>query len=655
MTFFLILVLLGYLARMGGWLPPLVAVPAGVLGAFLLPGPAFVLAVGVHRSRLRDLIIGPSLSPILLGGVTALAYLRHQDPSVWVHATVLSAGLALVVMRWTEGRVQKEETPGRGAWLVGLALAAVVAVLVVANPWLRQGSDAWFHTAVVAEIERAGIPPDDPYFAGMSLQYFWFYHVALIALRITTGLTPPDAMALLNIIAAVGCVVMAARIGMALGFTPVSGAWGGALLLLGMGGLIWLFFPLKVVPMFVGEVRGMEEAARVFSFTPFTVTRVTGTLQVLFSLTFMLRKFLIGTSVPFSLLLSLVAWGAGLRLVREGDPRNAVVQLVAGTGAILMHTVVGGVLMIALAVGGGITMLFAHGARWRGFLVAVLVAGSLAACLPYLLSTFRPGERSGPGLVGFHLFHVLSLPFSLAGVGLLSILAIRSLWRSAEPAAILFLGTLAACVGYSIFGQLPGANQYDKTTLVAFVPLALAGGFGVPLVWEALRGSRRLRGAFVVCMALFLIPENGISLAVFAADSKAPVISAEERALFEWIAEETPPDAVFIDSADRVDVLVRGPRRQYWGVPSYASQWGYPLDEMARRRALRDAVYEGLLSIEQMDALRALHAPVYVVARETDLPGSGARLAARPDLFRQVFAAGKVRVFEIRVPGGARS
>jgi hypothetical protein len=320
-----------------------------------------------------------------------------------------------------------------------------------------------------------------------------------------------------------------------------------------------------------------------------------------------------------------------------------------------MHTVVGGALMAALAVGGGVTLLFARGARWRGFFVGAVVAGSIAICVPYLLSTFRPGERAGPGLIGFHVFHVISLPFSLAGVALLSVLAIRTLWRSGEAAATLFLGVAAACVGYGIFGQLPGANQIDKTTLVAFVPLALAGGFGVPLVWQTLRGSRRLRALFIVGMGLFLIPENAISLAVYAVDSKAPVISEEEAAMFDWIGEESPADAVFIDSADRADVLVRGPRRQYWGIPSYASQWGYALDEMARRRALRDSVYEGTLSLEQLDALRALHAPVYVVAREADLPGVGARLQARRDLFRQVFAADGVRIFEIRVPGGARS
>jgi hypothetical protein len=422
-----------------------------------------------------------------------------------------------------------------------------------------------------------------------------------------------------------------------------------------MGGLIWLFFPLKLAGAFVGEVRGMDEVSRLLSLKPFTIPHVTNTLQVLFSSSFMLRKFLIGTSVPFSIFLSLVAWEAALRLVREGDPRHAVVQLATGAGAVLMHTVVGGALMAALAVGGGVTLLFARGARWRGFFVGAVVAGSIAICVPYLLSTFRPGERAGPGLIGFHVFHVISLPFSLAGVALLSVLAIRTLWRSGEAAATLFLGVAAACVGYGIFGQLPGANQIDKTTLVAFVPLALAGGFGVPLVWQTLRGSRRLRALFIVGMGLFLIPENAISLAVYAVDSKAPVISEEEAAMFDWIGEESPADAVFIDSADRADVLVRGPRRQYWGIPSYASQWGYALDEMARRRALRDSVYEGTLSLEQLDALRALHAPVYVVAREADLPGVGARLQARRDLFRQVFAADGVRIFEIRVPGGARS
>ncbi len=655
MTFFLILVLLGYLARMGGWLPPLFAAPAGVLGAFLLPGPALVLAAGAPRSRVRDWIIGPALSPILLGGVAALAYLRHQDPSVWVHAAVLSTGFGLVVMRWTEGRAEKEETIGRGAWLVGLGLASVVAALLVANPWLRQGSDAWFHTAVAAEIQRVGIPPDDPYFAGMPLQYFWFFHVVLIALQITTGMTPPDAMAFLNIVAAVGCVVMAARIGIALGFTPASGAWGGALLLLGMGGLSGLFLPIKILPVFLGEVRGMDEAARMLPWTPFTIPHVSETLQVLFSRTFMLRKFLTGTAVPYSILLALIAWEAGVRLVREGHPRFAAVQLVAGAGAILMHVVVGGALMAALAFGGGVTVLFARGARWRGFFVAALVAGSLAVCLRYLIATIRPGERSGEGILGFEPLHVLSLPVSLLGVALLSILAIRSLRRSGEPAATLFLGTAAACLAYGIFGRLPDSNQYDKLTTVAFVPLALAGGLGVPLVWERLRGSRRLRAAFIVGMGLFLIPENAIMLAVFAVDSKAPVVSAEERAMFEWIGEETPPDAVFIDSADRSDVLVRGPRRQYWGIPSYAKQWGYPVDEMARRRALRDDVYEGSLTLDQLDALRALHAPVYVLARENDFPGIGNRLRAQRDLYRPVFAAGTVRVFEIRIPGGARS
>ena len=172
-------------------------------------------------------------------------------------------------------------------------------------------------------------------------------------------------------------------------------------------------------------------------------------------------------------------------------------------------------------------------------------------------------------------------------------------------------------------------------------------------IWT--RPFKVLFALFVLGMALFLIPENAISLVVFAVDSKAPVLSGQEEALFDWAGEETPSDAVFIDSADRVEMLVRGPRRQYWGNSGYAYQWGYPAEAMERRRALRDAVYEGTLTAEQLDDLRALGAPVFVIGRESDHPGIGARLLARPDRFRAVFSEGDLWVFEVRIPEGPRS
>ena len=41
----------------------------------------------------------------------------------------------------------------------------------VAKHGMRYRSDAWFHAAVIAQIGDYGIPPEDPYFAGLALQW----------------------------------------------------------------------------------------------------------------------------------------------------------------------------------------------------------------------------------------------------------------------------------------------------------------------------------------------------------------------------------------------------------------------------------------------------------------------------------------------------
>jgi len=235
----------------------------------------------------------------------------------------------------------------------------------------------------------------------------------------------------------------------------------------------------------------------------------------------------------------------------------------------------------------------------------------------------------------------------VAGVAALSIPTFRALWRAREGPAVVFLGFTLACAAYGLFGRLPGPNQLDKTSFVCFVPLALAGGFGVPLLWNAWRGRTALRTLLGAFLFMFLVPENALIFSAFVVDSRPPVVTAGEQALYAWIGSETPRDAVFLDSADRPDVLVRGPRRQYWGTQAYAMLWDYSGDEMARRRGLRDSVYAGSLDAEQLADLSRLDAPVFVIAREGDVPGIGERLLTRPGLFRPVYHDGPLRVFRV--------
>jgi len=527
-----------------------------------------------------------------------------------------------------------------------------VGLVLVPSPWRRLASDAWFHAAVVHEMARGGIPPQDPYFAGFKLQYFWFYHSAVLALREAGGIAPPEAMALLNIVAVFLCVPAAARIGRALGFSRAAGAWGGVLFLLGMGGLSWFFMPTKLVTVFIGDVRGSEALAQIFHLRAWSPEGTAHLAEFLNSSSFLLRKFLIGTAMSWAFLLILVAVDAAIRFVREGGPGRGFLLFVAAVAAFLFHVVIGGASLVALIAGAGILFLLPTPARGRAFLAALLAAVGLALCLPYLRALVPPGspERSFP--LGLSLRVWASAPFTFAGVVLLSLPLWRRFWRERAPEQVLFTGWAAASIGYGLFGRLAPPNLFDKPPLVMYIPLALAAGFAVPGIWRALAGRRGLRIAFAALLVLYLVPENAFRWTGFYAQTPPPAPTPAERDLYAWIGAETAPDAVFIDSDDRVQVVVRGPRRQYWGDTVYAYGWGYDREEVALRRRTRDAIYEtGDLTGAEIRDLDALDAPVYVITREADTPGAAARLAARPARYRRVWREDGLAVFRMKLPG----
>src|SRR5262245_12168216 len=66
------------------------------------------------------------------------------------------------------------------AWLLGAALFVALPVLV--NPWTRVRSDTWVHAGIVFDIAERGLPPQDPRFAGLQLNYVWFYNLFIALL-----------------------------------------------------------------------------------------------------------------------------------------------------------------------------------------------------------------------------------------------------------------------------------------------------------------------------------------------------------------------------------------------------------------------------------------------------------------------------------------
>jgi hypothetical protein len=189
------------------------------------------------------------------------------------------------------------------------------------------------------------------------------------------------------------------------------------------------------------------------------------------------------------------------------------------------------------------------------------------------------------------------------------------------------------------------ANNETKFSFLLFIPLAAFAVGGINRLWESPRG----RAFAVAFVAVCTLPLGGVYMYQAAGDADTLSFAEDEMATYRWIEKATPADGVFIDSGDNVRIPVMAARDLYWGNETYARNWGYPTAEMYLRRATRDSTYsEGGLTTEQLDALRALDRPVYVLCRgiQFDAYDTFLRLRDNP-LYTGRFIAGEYAVLQV--------
>jgi hypothetical protein len=159
--------------------------------------------------------------------------------------------------------------------------------------------------------------------------------------------------------------------------------------------------------------------------------------------------------------------------------------------------------------------------------------------------------------------------------------------------------------------DLPTNNE-TKFSFLLFLPLAAFATGGINRMWR----SRRGRVSAVILVAAATVPLNAIYYYQSWHDTSTFTVEDTERAAYRFVARNTSPDAIFIDSGDIVRIPVLAGRDLYWGNETYAFNWGYPVDEVRFRREVRDSTFsETGLTGQQIDALRALDRPVYVFCR----------------------------------------
>jgi hypothetical protein len=180
------------------------------------------------------------------------------------------------------------------------------------------------------------------------------------------------------------------------------------------------------------------------------------------------------------------------------------------------------------------------------------------------------------------------------------------------------LGTLA----FALCVHLPLSNEH-KFAFLVFVPLALLGAGALP--GAAATAERRWGRARAVAVAAVLFGTTpALTLAGFLADPTGATdprvtLSAEEAALYRWIREETPLDAVFVDDRSRDLVMVHGRRRMLAGTTFGPELAAFPAAALAARRAAQADLYGPVARLdEDVATLRGAGGRAFVVFRDAD-------------------------------------
>ncbi len=640
---------------------PLLGVVPGLALAEALP-----LAPGAVARWALALAVAPLVSTgaawgLMQAGLSLPAAARAVAAGAWV------LWLALL---WRGGRRAGDPdfTGGaRFAATFAILAGATIAAVMLINPWIRVRGDAWIHTGIIWQILERGIPPEDPRFAGLPLQYVWFFNF-FIALLATFGRGDPFVfMGLTNAATMVATLLVAWMLGLRLWNSERAAR--GALLLtaFGFNAGVWLLWPVRLVRGVVGHDRGWHEVLSIIRASHWRDARVILELNApLSSMVNFLEKFLHGTAIPYTyLLLSLLLW-TWLEWLGAGSRVALVWAAAAASGMLLFHAVVG---LSTIPVGLGaliLSLILRPRATWLPSparlapLGAAMLIGVLVAT-PYTLEISRGWSAQKSGLhYSYFAVDPMLLWTMISAVAVATWVArrpLRDAFVSRNPGAALLVFFAGGMAAFASVVSLPLGNS-TKFIYQVFVPIAALGGAALAdelVAWTARIG----RGGARLLFALVFLAAPCITVAAFLADPggrDAPQLhpSAAERALHAWMMRETPVDAVFVDAGFRDLLMVQAERQLLLGSTSGPERAAFPLDQVLERRAVMADLF-GPLSEPERDVrvLARLGRPAFVVVRAADGPAgapAAPALERRPDLFRRVYDRDGLTVYRATWP-----
>jgi hypothetical protein len=608
-----VLPLLAALAALVALLPvgPL-AVRAAAIGVTWLLTPGLLLAsrLATGEAPAWRALLALSWSPLIAGGLTALLAALGLPVPQAARLTAATIGAAALVDAFLAApspdpaRAPGAARASRAPWWIAGAGALIVLGLHLLRPALSQRSDGAFHTAVTLSVLRTGVPPEDPFFAGLRLLYFWGTHVWSAGwLALAPGLAPWTPFVALSVSATVVALLGIGLLALRLGGGTSAVALAGAIAFFGSAPFSWVWVLARSS---TGDVRGIEEVRRLLGNGVDAAFRVMSPGLLHPSLVLPADKFIVVTPFALGIGCAVALVLALLRVVERPGVRTAAVLALLVVAALFAHpvaaaaTVASGSLAWLLLVDRAVGR--EPGARAAAIGSALAIGLGCAVALPYLLEiesgAYSPGLGFGAPALGARALWSLTIGGALV-VPAAGWWLGKSCTKSNERAVLLAIGAILATG--ALFFEMRGDNQSKLLNLLFFL-LSPAAAMG----WaEAYRRSpARLRPLVPAILVVAAVPTLLCCAWAYTTEGPGstdvpPSPGPGAAALLARVPHLASPRAVLVDGT--MDTTSRvasasprlADRPLLWGGWYMARKWGYPMAELTARERAAHALAAG--------------------------------------------------------------
>lgn len=563
-------------------------------------------------------------------------------------------------------------------WLAtALAAAAWVASilgLVASSPRLLAAFHGFLHSGVATRFPSPTLVPENPYFAGEPLRYYWFYHWVGSLVSRGLGLDQIHAFQFIALASLTLLVVTGALIGRHLYRSTAAGLMVGYLALVGMNPLGPVIAVAKALltgaPLWEHSLAA--PAGNVFVSNPqadaLLARPLLGAMHVgtdWQSSQDLVWFFDVSSRGPSIALLMLLAW------LMVGPRSWWTLPGVALTGALTaaLNPIVGfsaAGTLVAAAV-----LVRVAGSRWprltgpagHDLLDSVVFTVGVALAWPLYSNIFAVHDTV---LLTLDRWFVIKTANIVAGFLVLLPLAVWGVLKAPGgdgPRASVATLTLASLflIGVVPFVGLYEINQHNFVNAASCLLAVPAAAWVVQgrsaSTAVVLRRSLWLAAAFVpMTVGLFLAfgGRGEIPLRASGGELRRLPADGPVALFYDWVATTTTPDAVLVVDPDEpvkmsgnvTEIPAMTRRAVFTDHVTYMNESYEDLD--MRRDLARRAVGGQPLTGADRDYFAALHRPVYVVSFHADRAAERERLVA--SFGEPAFAHGFVAAFQLATP-----